>query len=159
MFLAKLYIFSTLRLKRHWSNLMSWTFQAIALWMTPDDPCMSLDPINALHSSQEFFDPWLTPADLCVTFDPSNALCFGQGFFLPNLGATGHSLAIWPLVDPYMTFNHSKCTSLRSGVLPTKFGAHRAIWALVYPGWPLHDLCPQQCNIFGQCSSYQIWCP
>ena len=40
-------------------------FWAIALWLTPDDPCMAFDPMNALHSV--------------------------QGVFLPNLVAKGHS--------------------------------------------------------------------
>ena len=32
----------------------------------------------------EKFDPWLTPIDPCMTFDPINALHFGQWFFLPK---------------------------------------------------------------------------
>ena len=39
-------------------------FWAIALWLAPDDPCMTFNPINVLHS--------------------------GQGFFLPNLVAIEH---------------------------------------------------------------------
>ena len=40
-------------------------FWAISLWLTLDNPCMTFDPINALH--------------------------FSQGFFLQNLVAIGYS--------------------------------------------------------------------
>ena len=47
--------------------------------------------------------PQLTPHDLW----PSNVLFLGQGFFLSKLVAIGHSCAMWPLVDPFITFDHS----------------------------------------------------
>ena len=59
------------------------------------------------------------------------ALHFSQGFFLPNLVAIGHSWAICPLVDPGCPLYDlwpQHCTSLWSGVLPTKFGSH---WAFL----------------------------
>ena len=34
-------------------------FWDIAIWLTPDDHCMTLDPNNALHSGQGFFLPHL----------------------------------------------------------------------------------------------------
>ena len=52
------------------------------------------------------FDLWLTQNDPCMTFDPSNALHSSQGFFLPSLVAIRHSYAIWHLIDlddPCMT--------------------------------------------------------
>ena len=73
------------------------------LWLNPDDPCMTFDASNALHSGQGFFppnlvaigiaeqiDPYLNPADAYMIFDLSNALYSGQGFFPPNLVAIGH---------------------------------------------------------------------
>ena len=70
------------------------------LWLTPDDPCMTFDPSNALHSGQGFFPPNVVAIghcwanwpllDLYVIFDLSNALRFGQWFFPPNLVTIGH---------------------------------------------------------------------
>ena len=97
------------------------------------------------------FDLWLTSADPCMTFDPSNALHSSQGFFPPNLVAVGHCWANWPLLDPRWPLHDpwpQQCISLCSGVLPTKFGDHRALLSkltLLDPSWPLHDLWPQQC--------------
>ena len=61
--------------------------------------------------------------------NPSNALHSGQEFFLSNLVDIGHYLAIWPLVDPGLPqrdFWPQQCITLWSGVLPTKFGSHKA---------------------------------
>ena len=82
------------------------------------------------------FDLSLTLADPYMTFDPSNAFYSGQGFFLPNLVAIGHL--------------HEPSNALWSGVPCTKFGSHRECLCnltSVDPGWPLHDLWPQQCII------------
>ena len=71
----------------------------------------------------------MTPADTCMTSDPINALHSGQEFFLPNLVAIRHSWAVWPLVDPGCSLCDlwpQQCTTLRSGFLSTKFGSHRA---------------------------------
>ena len=118
-------------------------------------PSMRYTPVR--NSSYHIWWPWdipklfdhcLTPADLCMTFDPSNALCSGQGFFLPNLIAIGHYLAIWPLINPGWTLHDlwpQQYTTLRSGVLSTKFGAHKAFLSNLIPGWPLNDLWPEQC--------------
>ena len=100
------------------------------------------------------FDLQLTPIWPHMTFDHSIALHFGQGFALPNLEAIGHSWVIWSLVDKvdldWPRYDHwpQHCTTLRSGVLPTKFSRYRdslPIWPLIDPGWPLHDLWSQQC--------------
>ena len=88
-----------------WNILKQFDF-----WLTPDDPCMTFSPTNALHSSQGFFLPnmpaighsWVIwpladPRQPCVTFD--NALDFGQGLFLPNLVVIGHFCLpndLWP---------------------------------------------------------------
>ena len=52
------------------------------------------------------------------------------------------------LVDPCMTFDPQRCITLWSGILPTKFGGHRALLSILTPTWPSlprHDLWPQQC--------------
>ena len=54
----------------------------------------------------------------------------------------------WPLHDLWP----QQCISLCSGVLPTKFGGHRALLSkltLLDLNWPLHDLWPQQCITLG----------
>ena len=102
------------------------------------------------------FDPWLTSADLCMTFNLSNALCFGQGYFLPNLAAIGHSLAIWPLIDPGWPLHDlrpQQCTTLpqwffQPNLVPI---AHSwAIWHLVDPVWPCMTFDPSNALFFGQ---------
>ena len=51
----------------------------------------------------------------------------------------GHSRAIWPLADPswplHDLWSH-QCTTLWSGVLPTKFGYPWAFLINLTPGWP-----------------------
>ena len=74
-----------------------------------------------------------------MTFDPRNALHFGQGFFQPNLVAIGHFKAIWPLVDPEWPLHDlwpQQFIMLGSGVLPIKFGGHRALLSELTPNWP-----------------------
>ena len=65
MFLANLFIYSALRLK--YMTLATFGglrhFRVIALWLTPEDPCMTLTP----------------------------SMRYTLGFFLPNLVAMGHS--------------------------------------------------------------------
>ena len=89
-------------------------------------------------------NPCLTLADPYMTFDPSIALNFCQGFLLPNLVAIRHSCTIWPLVDPGWPLYDlwpQHCTSLQSGILPTKFGSHRTflkefdLWMTFDPWW------------------------
>ena len=84
-----------------------------------------------------------------------------QGFFLPYLVVKEHSWAIWSLLalaDPLYDLWPKHCTSLQSGVLPTKFGSHRAFLNNLTPCWPLYDLWPQKCStVMG--SFYQIWWP
>ena len=64
----------------------------------------------------------------------------------------GHCWANWPLLDPRWPLHDlwpQQCISLCSGVLPTKFGDHRALLSkltLLDPSWPLHDFWPQQCT-------------
>ena len=50
----------------------------------------------------EQFNPWLTIIDPCMTFDPINALHFGQGFFITKFG--GHR-AFRRQLDLWMTFD------------------------------------------------------
>ena len=60
-----------------------------------------------------------------MTFDPRLVLLSDQGFFLPNLVAIGDFCAIWSLVDPRWPLHDlwpKQWVTLRSGVLPTKFG-------------------------------------
>ena len=57
-------------------------------------------------------DPYLIPVDPYMTFDPSIALCSGQ--------------------DPCP----EHCIMLWTGVLPTKFGGHRALLSKLTPTWP-----------------------
>ena len=81
-----------------------------------------------------------------MTFDPSKALHFGQGYFPPYLVAIWHFEANWPLVDPIWPLHDfwpQQCIMLWSGVLPTKFGGHRALlnnltatWPQLTPTWP-----------------------
>ena len=108
-------------------------------------------------------DLWLTPADPCMTLDPSNELHF-EGFFLPNLVAIHHFWAIWPLVDPgWPLHDHwpQQCITLWSGVLPNKFGGHRALLSKLTPTWP--QLTPSWLMTQAmhytlvRDSSYQIW--
>ena len=96
--------------------------------------------------------PPLDPSWPHMTFDPSNVLLLGQGFFLPNLVTVGHSWVFWPLVDPGWPLHDLRpqhCTTLWSGVLPTKFGGHRSFLNNLMPSWPRlthHDLWPYQCT-------------
>ena len=84
----------------------------------------------------------------CVTLDPINALHSGQGFFLQNLVAIEHLWSIWPVVDPGWPLHDiwpQQYITLWSSVLPTKFSGFRAFlrnWPLVEPGWPMYDLWP-----------------
>ena len=70
--------------------------------------------------------------------------------------ATGHFLALWPLVDPGWPLHDlwpQQCSTLWSGVLPIKFGCHRAFLSnltSVDPSWPLHDLWPSNALCSGQ---------
>ena len=80
-----------------------------------------------------------------MTFDPSNVLFLGQRFFLPNLIAIGHSWEIWHLVDVGWPLRPHQCSTLRSGVLPIKFGNHRTFpcnltrcWPRLTPAWHLN---------------------
>ena len=112
------------------------------------------------------FDLWLTLADPCMTFDPSNALRSGQGFFLPNLVAIGHCWASWPLLDPSRPLHDlqpQQCITLWSGVLPTKFGDHRALLSKLTPTWPqltpAWPLTPAMHYGLVRDFSHQIWWP
>ena len=58
MFLANLFIFSVVSLKRHWPYLVAIGIsEQLPLWLTPYYPCMTFDPSNALHSGQGLFVP------------------------------------------------------------------------------------------------------
>ena len=91
-----------------------------------------------------------------MTFDPSNALHFGRGFF-PNLVAIWHCQANWPLHDIWP----QQCITLRSGVLPTKYGGHRALLSKLTHTWPqlTHTWPSTQAMHFSLVSnsSHQIW--
>ena len=120
--------------------------------MTPADPCMTFDPISALHVSQGFFIPnlvgiWhsidsiLTPSwpglyDLW----PANELHFDQGFLQPNVVTIGHSWTIWPLVDPAdscMTFDLINASHFDQGFFLQNLVAIGRLKST----WPLDDLC------------------
>ena len=94
----------------------------------------------------------MIPADPCMTFDPRNVLRSVQGYLLPYLVAIGNSWAIWPVVEPSWPLHDiwpHQCTTLRSGVLPTKLGCHRVFLSNLIPidpTWPLHDLWPHHCT-------------
>ena len=69
--------------------------------------------------------PWMTSA---WPSTPPMHYHSGQGFFPPKMVAIGYSWTIWPLVDPRWPLHDlppQQCITLRSGVLPTKFGSHR----------------------------------
>ena len=137
------------------------------------DPAMSYTLIKGYsyqiwwpYGSSKQFDLWLTPADPCMTFDPNNALCSGQGFFPPNLVAIGHCQTSWPLLDPSWPLHDlwpQQCSTLWSGVLPTKFGDHRALLSKLTPTWPqLTPTCPLTPAMHYSLvrdSSHQIWWP
>ena len=109
-----------------------WTHQCIALWSG------SFQPICWPQGISKEFHLWLTPADPCMICDPSNELHFDQGFFLPNLVAIPH-LAIRPLIDPGWLLHDlwpQQSITLWSGILPTKFGGHRALLSKLTPTWP-----------------------
>ena len=84
----------------------------------------------------------------------------GSSYQLPNLVAIGHSWAIWHLVDLGWLLHDLRphqCTTLRSGVLPTKFGSHRAFLCsftsgvpFVDPGWPCKSFDPNKAFLFIQ---------
>ena len=102
------------------------------------DPCMTVDPNNALHWSGvlhtsfgghrtfltklTFGWPQLIPEWLST---PNNALYSDQGFFQPHLEAIGLCWAILPLIDPD-DLRPQQCIMLWSWVLHTKFGGCRA---------------------------------
>ena len=104
--------------------------------------------------------------DPCKTFDPTNALHSGLGFFLQNLVATGHFQVISHLVDPgwpLHDFWPQQWVTHWPGVLPTKFGGHRAFLSnltsarpWLTPAWPLT---PAMSYALIRGSSYQIWQP
>ena len=112
--------------------------------------------LSNLTSDQPHMTPmWpLTPA-LCST---------GQGFLWSNVVAIGNSYVISPLVDPIwppsdLWPQHS--VPLWSGVLLTKFGAHRSllsnltlVWPQMTHAWPLN---PVLHYIWVRGSSDQIW--
>ena len=151
MFLANLLIFLLYLICYSDISHIGWHFWAIALWLTPEDPCMTFNPINVLHCS--------------------------QGFSLPNLVVMGHSQAFWPMVDPglplHILWPH-QCIILLSRVLPTKSSSHSlgqqgfflpnlialghswAIWPLLDPGWPL--TLSMHCTLV-KGSSNQTWLP
>ena len=149
--------------------------------MTPYYPCMTFKPSDALHSGLCFFLlpnlvatghflRYLTSGwprlDPCMPFDLSNELHVDQGFFLPNLVTIRHFQAIWPLVDPSWPQHDlwpQHCISLWSGVLPTKFGSHKALLSKLTPTWPqltpTWPLTPAMHYALVRCFSYQTWWP
>ena len=96
------------------------------------------------------FDLWLTLADPCMTSDPAMSYTLIKGSSYQIWWPYSISKQFDPLVDPGWPLHDlwpQQCITLWSGVLPTKFGGHRALlrWPLLDPSWPLHDLRPQQC--------------
>ena len=93
----------------------------------------------------------LTPVNPCMTFDLINTQHFSQWFPLQNLVATGHSWAIWPLVDLSWSLHdlwpHQfiLLQSEHGFFLPAKFSLSQDIPEGFDPSWPLHDLWPHQC--------------
>ena len=154
-------------------------FKEFDLWLTLADPCMTSDPAMSytlikgssyqiwwLYGISKQFDLWLTLADPYMTFHPSNALRSGQRFFPPNLVTIGHCLANWPLLDPTWPLHDlwpQQCIMLWSGVLPTKFGGHRALLSKLTPTWPqltpAWPSTPAMHYALVRVSSHQIWWP
>ena len=113
--------------------------------MTPDDlwpqQCTTLWP-GVLFTKFGNHRAFLRQIDLWMTFDPR----WGR---FKNMPTTDKQ------IDPYLTpswplhdLQLQKCIMLWSGVLPTKFGGHRALLSkltVLDPNWPLHDHRPQQC--------------
>ena len=114
---------------------------------------MTFDPSNELRSGQGFLPTkfgghrellskltptwpqlipsWLlTPAmHYTLVRDSSNQIWWPYGISKP----------IWPLVDPKWPLHDlwpKKFIKLGSGVLPTKFGGHRALLSELTPTWP-----------------------
>ena len=103
--------------------------------------------------------PQLTPA---WPFDPSNELHFDQGSSHQICWPYSISMQFdpgWPLHDLWP----QKCITLWSGVLPTKFGGHRALLSKLThsqpqltPTWPST---PAMHYALFRGSSHQIWWP
>ena len=84
-----------------------------------------------------------------MTFDPRIALHFGQRFVIPILDVHRAFLSnLTPGLPLHGLWPH-ECTTLRSGILPTKFGGHRVFLKQLGFGWPLtfggvtSKICPQ----------------
>ena len=123
-----------------------------------------INPCSHVAFLSNFTSSW--PQLTCKTIDLINALHSGLGSFLPNLVATGHFWGMWPLFDPSWPLHDlwpQQCITFWSGVLPTKFGGHRALlskltptWPLITPSWPLT---PAMHYTLVRDSSNQIWWP
>ena len=116
---------------------------------------MIFDPSIALHFGQGFILPNLVVighswaiwslVDLgCPLLNlwPQHRTSLRSRVLPTNLVAIGHSWAIWTLTPdgPWLTPVWpwpQYCTSLMSGVLPTKFGGHIAFLNNLTSGWPL----------------------
>ena len=90
-------------------------------------------------------DLWLTQDNLIVTFDPPMHFTLVSGssdLWCPQI-ILGKLTSVWPQMTPEWPFPHHYIM-LWSGVLPTKFGSHRAFLSnltfggpQMTPAWPL----------------------
>ena len=139
----------------------------------PSWPLHNLNPTNALHYGQEFFPPNLVAVGHCCLnwplldprwplhdLWPSNACHCVQGFFPPNWWSLGKLTLLdpsWPLHDLWP----QQCITLWSGILPTKFGGHRAFLSNLTPGWPqmapTWPLTPVMHYTVVRGSTHQLW--
>ena len=87
----------------------------------------------------------MTPAGPCMTFDPIDALHFSRGFLIPNFGSLRAFLSnltsSWPLHDLWP----HQSNKFLPRVLPIKFGCHRAFLSILTPDWQPYMTWPQEC--------------
>ena len=101
-----------------------WPQQCITLWsrVLPT----KFGGLRAFLSNLTSGWPWLTPT---WPLTPPMHYTQVRGSSYQSLVVIGHSWAIWSLVDPgwpLRDLRPQQCITLWSGVLPTKFGSHRA---------------------------------
>ena len=88
-----------------------------------------------------------------MTFWPQQCITLWSGVLPTKFGGYRALLSkltpTWPQLDPNMTFDPNNALCFGQGFFPPNEVAIEhflAIWLLVDPRWPLHDLWPQQCT-------------
>ena len=130
--------------------------------------CRLVDPLLPLVAIWHFkaILPLVEPSWPCKTFDPSMHYTLVWGPFYQFWRLQGIFKEFDPQVDPGWPVHDlwpQQCITLWSGILPTKFGGHRAFLSNVTPGWPritpAWPLTPAMHYTLVRGSSHQIWWP